>query len=172
MTFVDTYNSPLGTITLSSDGQKLTGLWLDGQKHALKGLEEKKLHRKQLDIFESTKKWLDVYFSGKEPDFLPPLNVQGTDFKKEVCDIMLTIPFGKTMTYGDIAKIIADNHGIKKMSPQAVGGAVGHNPISIIIPCHRVIGANGNLTGYGGGLDKKIWLLNNEGMTVKGNYVI
>jgi len=115
-------------------------------------------------IFEETCKWLDTYFSGKEPDFTPKYKVNNlTDFRKEVIEIMNTIPFGETITYNDIAKIIAKRHGIKRMSAQAVGGAVGWNPICIIIPCHRVIGANRALTGYGGGIKNKLSLLKNEG---------
>ena len=115
-----------------------------------------------LPVFKQAFNWLDIYFSGNEPDFTPKLNPRGSPFRKTVWDIMLKIPYGKTTTYGQIAQQIAKQKGIKDMSAQAVGGAVGHNPISIIIPCHRVIGANGNLTGYAGGLDKKCYLLKLE----------
>lgn len=122
------------------------------------------MQRRKSPIFEETCKWLDTYFSGKEPDFTPKYKVNNlTDFRKEVIEIMNTIPFGETITYNDIAKIIAKRHGIKRMSAQAVGGAVGWNPICIIIPCHRVIGANRALTGYGGGIKNKLSLLKNEG---------
>ena len=113
-------------------------------------------------LLEEARRWLDVYFSGQEPDFLPPLRYDFTPFRKAVCDIMLTIPYGKTMTYGEIAGMIAAERGIEKMSAQAVGGAVGHNPISLMIPCHRVVGTNGSLTGYGGGIARKVKLLELE----------
>ena len=115
-----------------------------------------------LPAFAETVKWLDVYFSGEEPDFLPPIALHTTPFRREVCEIMLTIPYGETMSYGEIAALIAQRRGIDRMSAQAVGGAVGHNPISIIIPCHRVIGTDGSLTGYAGGLNKKAALLKLE----------
>ncbi len=161
MTFISHYHSSLGNITLSSNGNKLTGLCFENQRYSKKTLPEN-YEEKDLPVFEETKKWLDIYFNGKAPDFTPPLEMQTTPFRKAVCEIMLTIPFGQTMTYGEIADIIAKQRGIAKMSAQAVGGAVGHNPISIIIPCHRVVGANGNLTGYGGGMEKKIQLLTLE----------
>ena len=115
-----------------------------------------------MPIFEQTVRWLDIYFSGREPDFTPTVSMETTPFRKAVWEIMLTIPYGKTMTYGQIAEKIAKQRGIDKMSAQAVGGAVGHNSISIIIPCHRVVGTNGSLTGYAGGIDKKIYLLELE----------
>ena len=113
-------------------------------------------------MFEQSVHWLDIYFSGKAPDFTPPLCMQTTPFRKSVWEIMLTIPFGKTMTYGEIADRIAKQKGLSKMSAQAVGGAVGHNSISLIIPCHRVVGTNGSLTGYAGGIEKKVQLLTLE----------
>ncbi len=158
-TFV--YDSPLGKITMASDGTLLTGLWFDGQKYFADNIKGKQ-EEKRIPVFEKTAKWLDVYFSGKEPDFIPDILITGTPFRKRVAEIMLTIPYGKTMTYGEIASIIANEKGIEKMSARAVGGAVGHNSISIIIPCHRVVGANGSLTGYAGGIDKKIVLMNLE----------
>ena len=161
MDYTHHYVSPLGGITLASDGEYLTGLWFDGQKYFADTLHAQH-EEKDLDVFRRTNRWLDIYFSGKEPDFTPPLRMRGTEFRQEVWQILLTIPFGKTMTYGEIAKILADQRGIKSMSAQAVGGAVGHNPISLIIPCHRVIGTNGALTGYAGGLEKKAWLLDME----------
>lgn len=161
MDYIFHYTSPLGGITLASDGEALTGLWFDGQKYFAQTLDKENTES-ELPIFEQTIKWLDIYFSGKAPDFTPPLNLQTTEFCKSVCKIMLTIPYGQTMTYGEIAGIIAKQKNLTRMSAQAVGGAVGRNPISIIIPCHRVIGANGSLTGYAGGLDKKIKLLKLE----------
>ncbi len=155
------YISPLGGITLSSDGEALTGLWFDRQKYFAQTLDKENM-ASELLIFTQTVKWLDIYFSGNAPGFTPPINLRTTDFRKAVCEIMLTIPYGQTMTYGEIADVIAKQKNLTKMSAQAVGGAVGHNPISIIIPCHRVIGANGGMTGYAGGIDKKIKLLKLE----------
>ncbi len=155
------YVSPLGGITLASDGESLTGLWLDGQKSFPHKLVEESTEV-ELPIFTQTCNWLDIYFSGKEPDFTPPISLCTTPFRKAVYDILLTIPYGQTMTYGEIASILAEQQGVERMSAQAVGSAVGHNPISIIIPCHRVVGADGSLTGYAGGLDKKTALLKLE----------
>ena len=155
------YESPLGRITLASDGNSLVGLWFDKQKYFSDVLSSSHTE-KNLPIFEETVKWLDIYFSGKAPDFTPKLKMRTTDFRKRVWEIMLKIPYGKTMTYGEIANIIAKEKGLSHMSAQAVGGAVGHNSISLIIPCHRVIGTKGNLIGYGGGIDKKKKLLEME----------
>lgn len=161
MNYTTHYDSPLGGITLASDGKALTGLWFEGQKYFGSTLSAD--HEPgNLPVFEQTRKWLDIYFSGKAPDLTPPLYVRATPFRKAVWDILLTIPFGQTMTYGEIAHKIAAQKGLSHMSAQAVGGAVGHNPISLIIPCHRVVGADGNLTGYAGGTDKKLWLLSME----------
>ncbi len=167
MQYTSHYDSPLGGITLGSDGEALTGLWFDGQKYFADTLEIGHEER-ELPIFARTKKWLDIYFSGKAPDFRPPLNMICSDFRKSVWEIMLKIPYGHTMTYGEIAEKIAARRGLKQMSAQAVGGAVGHNSISLIIPCHRVVGTNGSLTGYAGGIDKKIWLLEHEGVDMDG----
>lgn len=161
MTYTYHYASPLGEITLASDGAKLIGLWFDGQKYFADTLKDS-CEQKELPIFEQTVRWLDIYFSGKAPDFTPPLAMNTTEFRKAVWEIMLTIPYGKTMTYGEIAEIIAKQKGIGKMSAQAVGNAVGHNSISLIIPCHRVVGSNGSLTGYAGGIDRKVQLLKLE----------
>lgn len=161
MTYLFDYNSPLGKITMASNGEAIIGLWFEGQKY-FKASINGECEKKSLPIFDKTIKWLDIYFSGNEPDFTPKLLVTGTPFRKAVAEIMLTIPYGKTMTYGEIAKKIAKINGIEKMSAQAVGGAVGHNSISIIIPCHRVVGANGSLTGYAGGTERKIELLKLE----------
>ena len=161
------YHSPLGNITLASDGNSLTGLWFDGQKYFADIIAgEKTLHDGMLPVFADTRRWLDIYFSGKQPDFTPPLKMASTPFRKAVWEILLTIPYGKTMTYGEIAAITARQRNISKMSAQAVGGAVGHNHISIIVPCHRVIGAHGSLTGYAGGIRKKIQLLEHEGVNI------
>lgn len=162
MYYICKYVSPLGGITLASDGENLTGLWFDGQKHFADNLPEQ-YEEQDLPIFAQTKQWLDIYFSGKEPDFTPPLSLTGiSPFRKRVWEIMLTISYGRTSTYGEIAKQIAAETG-KRISAQAVGGAVGHNSISLIIPCHRVVGASGSLTGYAGGVNKKLALLKMEG---------
>ena len=155
------YSSPLGGITLASDGKALTGLWFDEQKYFPNKLVKER-NEADLPIFTQTCNWLDIYFRGKEPVFTPPLNPQTTTFRKAVCDILLTIPYGQTITYGEIARILAEQQGVERMSAQAVGNAIGHNPISIVVPCHRVLGANGSLTGYSGGLDRKIKLLKLE----------
>ena len=164
MGFFRRYDSPLGPLTLVSDGMALTELRLDGSNDSTETQEN-------LPIFRETVRWLDIYFSRKEPDFTPPLNLRTGPFRREVWEIMLTIPYGRTMTYGEIATEIARRHGLAKMSAQAVGGAVGHNAIPIIIPCHRVIGANGNLTGYGGGIERKIKLLALEGIDLSGMFI-
>lgn len=155
-------NKEFDDIYLTSDGKYLTGLWFENSKDALKHKEEGII--KELPIFTKTCNWLDIYFKGKSPDFIPEYKIENlTPFKEEVTTIMNSIPFGKTITYNDIAKTIAKKRQINKMSAQAVGGAVGKNPICIIVPCHRVVGKNGNLTGYGGGLKNKIALLKLEG---------
>lgn len=155
------YNSPLGNVYMISDGKYLTGLWFEGSRDSLKHIG--KYEEKDLPIFKDIIKWLDIYFDGKIPDFVPKYKLEGlTPFRKMVIDIVSKIPYGKVITYNDIAKEIAIKKGIKRMSSQAVGGAVGYNPICIIIPCHRVIGSNGSLVGYGGGLKNKIGLLKLE----------
>lgn len=163
MDFTHVYNSPLGKITLASDGKNLVGLCFDEVQFFAEGLSDEVEENANLPIFDETSRWLDIYFSGKVPDFTPPLLVRGSDFRKRVCKILTEIPYGKILTYGEIARRIAKELG-RKMSAQAVGGAVGHNPVSILIPCHRVVGANGNLTGYGGGMWRKIKLLELEGV--------
>lgn len=163
MEYKSHYESPIGGITLGSDGKALTGLWFDKQKYFGDTLTND-VAEKELPVFIETKRWLDIYFSGKAPDFTPSLSMNCSDFRRSVWEIMLTIPYGQTMTYGQIAAVLAKEKGIGKMFAQAVGGAVGHNSISLIIPCHRVVGTNGSLTGYAGGIDKKIWLLVHEGV--------
>lgn len=162
MQYTSNYKSPLGNILLAADEIGLTGLWFEGQKYFALHLDEEHTE-KDLPVFDTAKKWLDIYFSGREPDFTVPLHFTGTDFQNEVWEILCAIPYGETITYGDIAKRLAKKRGIAKISAQAVGGAVGHNKISIIVPCHRVIGADGSLTGYAGGIDKKLELLKLEG---------
>ncbi len=146
---------------LAADDIGLTGLWFEGQKYfALH--PDKENEKKRLPVFEQAVRWLDIYFSGHEPDFNLPLHFTGSEFQNEVWKMLCEIPYGHTTTYGEIAKRFAKKKGIERMSAQAVGGAVARNKISIIVPCHRVIGANGNLTGYAGGIDKKIALLKLE----------
>lgn len=157
------YNSPIGKLLLASDETNLIGLWIENQKYFAATLPEKVNFNENIAILEQTKKWLDRYFNLEKPDSHElPLAPIGGDFRQRVWKILREIPYGETLTYGDIAKKIAQETGKKSMSAQAIGGAVGHNPISIIIPCHRVIGANGNLTGYAGGIDRKIQLLKIE----------
>ena len=159
MDFIHHYESPLGGISLSSDGKALTGLWFDGQKY-FPDMQSENHSEKPLPVFTEAVRWLNIYFNGKIPDFTPGIHLQATSsFRNDVWNILLTIPYGKTMTYGEIARLIAKQRGIARMSAQAVGGAVGHNPIALIIPCHRVVGTNGRLTGYAGGIDKKRKLL-------------
>lgn len=155
------YSSPLGPILLAADDTGLTGLWFQGQKYFPAQMADAPDHS-GLPIFQEAMRWLDIYFSGQEPDFTPPLHLTGTPFQNEVWEILLSIPYGKTMTYGEIARHLAEQKGLSHMSAQAVGGAVGHNKLSILIPCHRVVGANGSLTGYAGGITRKIALLELE----------
>ena len=161
MVVTQSYASPLGEMLLSADEAGVTGLWFAQQKYYARGLPPEAVPG-ETPVLAQARQWLNVYFSGRQPDFLPPLHPNGTDFQKAVWNLLLQIPYGKTMTYGEIAAEVARQHGLEKMSAQAVGGAVGHNPISIIIPCHRVVGKNGNLTGYAGGLNAKKFLLNLE----------
>ena len=159
------YQSPLGEVLVASDGENITGLWLEGQKYFLSTMDDILIEKEDLPVFIAVKKWLTQYFAGKNPDISPiPLAPRGSEFRQMVWKILLSIPYGKTTTYGNIAKEVAKQMGREKMSAQAVGGAVGHNPISIIIPCHRVIGTDGSLTGYAGGIEKKEWLLRLEGV--------
>ncbi len=197
MTYTAHSNSPLGGITLASDGHALTGLLFDGQKHFPATYRNSTSENPGLPVFEQTREWLDIYFAGECPDFIPPLAPQGTLFQQKVWKLLLAIPYGKTMTYGELAQRLVETcrgaslqgitsqgtllrnaslHGAsprgatlkgmprptKSMSAQAIGGAVGRNPISLIIPCHRVIGANESLTGYAGGLERKKYLLELE----------
>ena len=161
MTFIQHYNSPLGGILLAADEIGLTGLWFNGQKYFARSLPAGYTEQNTPALSEA-KRWLEVYFTGKKPDFMPPLHIVGSAFRRAVWEILLQIPYGKTTTYGEIARQLAKKHKLPRMSAQAVGGAVGHNEISIIIPCHRVVGTNGSLTGYAGGIDKKIKLLELE----------
>lgn len=160
MIYTAHYTSLLGGITLASDGIALTGLYFDGETGCPPC---DAAHKKDLPVFGEAMRWLDLYFAGHEPDFSPTLNPTGTAFQQAVWAILRTIPYGATTSYGTIARRI-EQKTKKRMPTQAVGGAVGRNPISIIIPCHRVLGADGSLTGYAGGLDKKEYLLGLEGV--------
>ena len=161
MTYTQHYDSPLGGILLAADDVGLTGLWFDGQKYFARGLSNERIVQ-ETSVLAEAKRWLDIYFTGKAPDFTPPLHPIGSAFRRSVWEILLQIPYGQTATYGEIARQLAKKQGLERMSAQAVGGAVGHNKISIIIPCHRVVGADGSLTGYAGGIGKKEKLLELE----------
>lgn len=158
MKYTDYYISPIGEIFLTADDACLTELYFAEQK-AFASHSRNEDDGKRCAVLNDAKRWLDVYFSGRKPDFSVPIRLAGTVFQNEVWSILLTIQYGQTTTYGKIAAKIAKERGIERMSPQAVGGAVGHNRISIIVPCHRVIGADGSLTGYAGGIDRKAKLL-------------
>lgn len=161
MTYTHHYDSPLGGILLAADDVGLSGLWFDGQKYFARGLSNERIAQ-ETPILTEAKRWLDIYFTGKKPDFTPPLHPTGSAFRRSVWEILLQIPYGQTTTYGEIARQLSKKQGLERMSAQAVGGAVGHNEISIIIPCHRVVGADGSLTGYAGGIGKKEKLLELE----------
>lgn len=162
----------LGKITLASDGINLIGVWLEGQKYFADSVKAEMQENDDLQIFKQTKNWLDRYFNKEMPNIselaLAPI---GNQFRQDVWDILCKIPYGEVTTYGQIAQQISQLHNKKTMSAQAVGGAVGHNPISIIIPCHRVIGKSGNLTGYAGGIDIKIKLLEIEGIDMSKMFI-
>ena len=170
-TYIQFYDSPLGELVMSSDGNALIGLGLASQQAARVAIVGRRPQEKSLPIFQETARWLDTYFRGRAPSFTPKLTLSGSDFQKRVCEIMLTIPYAETITYGEIAAQIARERGIPRMSAQAVGGAVGANPILLIVPCHRVIGAGGNLTGYGAGMERKIQLLTLEKVDMASLYV-
>lgn len=158
MQYTTAYHSPLGNILLAADYTGLTGLWFEGARYFANGLEAE--HKEQeLPVLDQTKQWLDIYFSGSVPEFMPPIHMTGSDFRLTIWRLLLQIPYGQTITYGTLARKIEEQTGVSRMSAQAVGGAIAHNPICILIPCHRVIGSNGSLTGYAGGIDKKIKLL-------------
>ena len=161
MIYTGTYQSPLGGILLAANEIGLTGLWFEGQKYFAHTLTGEQIP-KETPVLAEAKKWLDLYFQGKIPDFTPPLRPVGSAFRLSVWEILKQIPYGAVTTYGAIARQIAARNQIESMSAQAVGGAVAHNPISILIPCHRVVGSGGSLTGYAGGIDKKLYLLKLE----------
>lgn len=157
--FYTQMDTPVGKILLLSDGENLTGLYMEREKT----IQPQWQCRDDLEIFSAARRWLDGYFGGKPEDPSNiPRKMQGTAFQTRVWEILLTIPYGETRTYGDLARQLAAQMGKEKMSAQAVGQAVGRNPISIIVPCHRIVGTGGKLTGYAGGIDKKAWLLRHE----------
>ncbi|OZG64245.1 methylated-DNA--[protein]-cysteine S-methyltransferase [Bifidobacterium eulemuris] len=170
MQYICHYQSPLGDILLAADDIGVTGLWFDGQKYYAHNLATS-VEEKETAALAEAKRWLDVYFSGKEPDFQPPIHFVGTPFQCEVWEILQTIPYGRTVTYGQIAQRLAEQRGLPHFSSQAVGGAVGHNHISVIVPCHRVVGADGSLTGYAGGVRRKVALLELEHADMDALYV-
>lgn len=168
MYYMTEYPSPIGKLTLASDGTHIVGLWLEGQKFFMDTLPQLPVRRDELEVFGSTRTWLDRYFTGDKPRCGElPLKPIGGEFRQAVWNCLCRIPYGELTTYGAIAKSVAAELGRRTMSAQAVGGAVGRNPISIIIPCHRVVGSKGDLTGYAGGLEKKHWLLRLEGIAVE-----
>lgn len=172
MIFTTDYESPVGRICLAQKDQALVGLWLEGQRHFLGAFKKEEMRKENTLIFQQVKLWLDRYFSRENPSIEGiPMAPEGSSFRKKVWKILCEIPYGTTMTYGQIAKKLAGAGETLSVSPRAVGGAVGHNPISIIIPCHRVVGANGNLTGYAGGIEKKIALLSMEGADISKMFV-
>lgn len=172
MYYKTVYASQLGLLTLAGDGDNLTGLWIEGQKYFggkyfRDSGKYKVIQKDDLPVFAAAKHWLVRYFAGEKPACTElSLSPAGTEFQKEVWKLLCEIPYGEVVTYGELAKKVAEKRGLPRMSAQAVGGAVGHNPISIIIPCHRVVGSDGSLTGYAGGVEKKRWLLELEGATV------
>lgn len=170
MQYTTTYQSPLGGLLLACDEIGLTGLWFEGEKFYALGLDSDH-EEKEMPVFAKVKRWLDIYFSGHEPDFVPPIHMIGSDFQISVWKLLMQISYGETTTYGELAKRMAKERGLPRMSAQAVGGAVGHNRISIIVPCHRVVGAGGSLTGYAGGIDRKKKLLTLEGTDMTGMFV-
>ncbi len=167
MQYAIDYASPLGGVLLACDDTGLTGLWFAGSKYFARGVQPDH-ERREHPVFTETKKWLDVYFSGRNPDFWPPLHLQGSPFQREVWALLCSIPYGEITTYGALAQRVAALRGQERMSAQAVGGAVGHNPVSLIVPCHRVVGTGGSLTGYAGGVEKKRRLLMLEGVDMSG----
>ena len=169
MQYINRYESPLGGILLAADGIRLTGLWFEGQKYYARTLDEEH-EEKNMEVFRETRRWLDIYFSGQEQDFMPDIHLTGTQFQVRVWELLRQIPYGQTVTYREIARRLSAEEGGNEAgraetggtSARAVGGAVGHNKISIIIPCHRVVGSDGSLTGYAGGVERKVRLLQLE----------
>lgn len=159
--YTHNYQSPLGEIVIASDDTAITGLWLVGQRHF--DIEvEGCITDKDLPIFDEVSRWLDIYFTGNNPGEIPAVRMNGTPFQLEVWQILQAVPYGKLITYREIAELIAKKRGITKMSARAVGNAVGRNPVSILVPCHRVVGSSGKMTGYAGGIERKVKLLKLE----------
>lgn len=168
MYYTAVWDSPLGKMTLASDGNALIGLWFDGQKYDQDILKGKETVQEKIPVFTEAGSWLERYFAGERPKISElPIRMEGSDFRKEVWKILCRIPYGQVITYGEIAKRMAEKTGKERMSAQAVGGAVGRNPISVIVPCHRVVGTSGDLTGYAGGIDRKRMLLEHEGVNCR-----
>lgn len=166
------YPSPVGLLTLAGNGEGIKGLWIEGQKYEKGGLKELPEEGSGLPALRAAKDWLDAYFAGERPEISRlPLAPEGTPFRRLVWELLCEIPYGETTTYGRLAACAAERLGMERMSAQAIGGAVGHNPISIIIPCHRVVGANGSLTGYAGGIQKKLALLKHEDAELAGLFI-
>ena len=170
MTYTMHYDSPLGKILLAADEEGMTGVWFEAQKYFAAKLPPEN-EEGTMPVLGDACRWLDVYFSGREPDFTPKLHLIGSDFRQAVWALLLQIPYGQTTTYGALAKQLAEKQGRPRMSAQAVGGAVGHKRIAILIPCHRVVGTNGSLTGYAGGIDKKETLLRMEHVNMERFFV-
>lgn len=162
MEYTSKINSPMGAILLAADEKGLIGAWFEHQKYE-KSVLSRDVQEKETAEIRDAKRWLDVYFQGREPDFTPELHLIGSDFRQLVWGELLKVPYGETVTYGELAAVVAGKTGRSSMSAQAIGGAVSHNPVSIIVPCHRVIGQDGSLTGYAGGIDRKRALLKLEG---------
>lgn len=172
MIYITHYQSPLGDILLAGKDNQLIGLWIENQKYYLSNFKEQMQENDHYEILQKTKKWLERYFNQENPKIEElDLNPIGSDFQKQVWKLLTEIPYGSVITYNDIAKKIAKQRGMKRMSAQAVGGAVGHNPISIIIPCHRVVGTNGSLTGYAGGVKRKLYLLKHENTPMENLFI-
>lgn len=172
MYYYSNYRSPLGNIILASNDHSIIGLYIGNHKYLDSLLEEDIIENKDINVIKEGVKWLDDYFDGKKPSISRlSLAPRGGEFRQEVWSLLLEIPYGQLTTYGDIAKEVARRMGKEKMSAQAVGGAIGHNPISIIIPCHRVVGKSGSLTGYGGGIETKVKLLEHEGVDMTGLFI-
>ena len=172
MIYTANYDSPMGEILLASKEGALIGLWFTDQKYFLGSLKEPMEQKSDEPVLHDVQNWLDRYFAGEKPDISElHLAPEGSAFRSAIWDILCQIPYGETMTYGEISKQVAAQFGKEHMSAQAVGGAVGHNPISVIIPCHRVVGASGSLTGYAGGINRKIRLLAHEGVNVNNFFV-
>lgn len=170
MLYITHYQSPVGQILLAAKDDCLVGAWIENQKYFLGSLKEEQTEQADYAVLLQARSWLERYFAGKKPEISElKLSPGGSEFRRAVLQLLCEIPYGQVTTYGEISKKIAAKFGKERMSAQAVGGAVGHNPISIIIPCHRVVGSTGSLTGYAGGVDKKRWLLMHEGVVIDKN---